>query len=101
MADAEPMQTDGPPPAPAPAAKQPLKGDRVTDGRDAPWVEKYRPKSLDDVAAHKEIIDTSACCCCCCWIAAAAAVVLACVRSCRLLLPHATFAAAACNTFAR
>ena len=26
---------------------------------DAPWVEKYRPKSLNDVAAHKEIIDTS------------------------------------------
>lgn len=26
---------------------------------DAPWVEKYRPKTLDDVAAHKEIIDTS------------------------------------------
>ena len=25
----------------------------------APWVEKYRPKSLDDVAAHGEIIDTS------------------------------------------
>lgn len=26
---------------------------------DAPWVEKYRPKTLDDVAAHSEIIDTS------------------------------------------
>lgn len=25
----------------------------------APWVEKYRPRSLDDVAAHREIIDTS------------------------------------------
>ena len=24
-----------------------------------PWVEKYRPKQLDDVAAHKSIIDTS------------------------------------------
>ena len=24
-----------------------------------PWVEKFRPKSLDDVAAHREIIDTS------------------------------------------
>mmetsp|Transcript_37445 Transcript_37445/g.105731 ORF Transcript_37445/g.105731 Transcript_37445/m.105731 type:complete len:339 (-) Transcript_37445:199-1215(-) len=23
-----------------------------------PWVEKYRPKTLDDVAAHKDIIDT-------------------------------------------
>ena len=26
---------------------------------DAPWVEKFRPKSLDEVAAHKEIIETS------------------------------------------
>ena len=25
----------------------------------APWVEKYRPKTLDDVAAHTDIIDTS------------------------------------------
>lgn len=25
----------------------------------APWVEKYRPDTLDDVAAHKEIISTS------------------------------------------
>ncbi len=36
-----------------------LKGDGTVDGRNAPWVEKYRPKTLDDVAAHKEIIDTS------------------------------------------
>ncbi|PNH12754.1 Replication factor C subunit 3 [Tetrabaena socialis] len=36
-----------------------LKTDGRVDGRNAPWVEKYRPKSLDDVAAHKEIIDTS------------------------------------------
>ena len=28
--------------------------------KDAPWVEKYRPRSLDDVAAHKDIVDTSA-----------------------------------------
>ncbi len=26
---------------------------------EAPWVEKFRPKTLDDVAAHKDIIDTS------------------------------------------
>lgn len=38
-----------------------LKGDPTVDGRDAPWVEKYRPKTLDDVAAHKEIIETSKC----------------------------------------
>eukprot|EP00959_Pyramimonas_sp_CCMP1952_P040822 853831-Pyramimonas_sp.AAC.1 len=25
----------------------------------SPWVEKYRPKTLADVAAHKDIIDTS------------------------------------------
>ncbi|KAF8073115.1 RFC3 [Scenedesmus sp. PABB004] len=53
----EPMQTD---PAPAPAAPSKARVDRLTEGRGAPWVEKYRPKSLDDVAAHKEIIDTSA-----------------------------------------
>jgi hypothetical protein len=28
--------------------------------KDAPWVEKFRPKTLDEVAAHKEIVDTSA-----------------------------------------
>ena len=33
----------------------------IVDGKeDAPWVEKYRPQTLDDVAAHKEIVDTSA-----------------------------------------
>lgn len=30
-----------------------------SDGKDTPWVEKYRPKSLDDVAAHRDIVDTS------------------------------------------
>lgn len=25
----------------------------------APWVEKYRPKTLADVAAHKDIVNTS------------------------------------------
>lgn len=29
--------------------------------KNAMWIEKYRPQSLDDVAAHKEIIDTSKC----------------------------------------
>ena len=32
---------------------------KVAAKQDAPWVEKFRPKSLDEVAAHKEIIDTS------------------------------------------
>ncbi|XP_010428824.1 PREDICTED: replication factor C subunit 5-like [Camelina sativa] len=27
-------------------------------GKATPWVEKYRPQSLDDVAAHRDIIDT-------------------------------------------
>ncbi|TKY74263.1 Replication factor C subunit 3 [Spatholobus suberectus] len=27
-------------------------------GRAIPWVEKYRPQSLDDVAAHRDIVDT-------------------------------------------
>lgn len=36
----------------------------LPNGKDAgpdskPWVEKFRPKSLNDVAAHREIIDTS------------------------------------------
>ncbi|KXZ52805.1 hypothetical protein GPECTOR_8g191 [Gonium pectorale] len=35
-----------------------LKTDGTVDKRDQPWVEKYRPQKLDDVAAHKEIIDT-------------------------------------------
>eukprot|EP00877_Chromochloris_zofingiensis_P001247 jgi/Chrzof1/11122/Cz05g24170.t1 len=39
-------------------SKPKAKLDRTIDGKDAPWVEKYRPKTLDDVAAHKEIIDT-------------------------------------------
>ena len=38
------------------------KAPMMVDGKeDAPWVEKYRPQTLDDVAAHKEIVDTSAC----------------------------------------
>ena len=29
------------------------------DGKATLWVEKYRPQSLDDVAAHRDIVDTS------------------------------------------
>jgi hypothetical protein len=50
----EPMQAD-----PAGPSTSIPKGDPLVEKKDAPWVEKYRPKTLDDVAAHKEIIDTS------------------------------------------
>eukprot|EP00878_Enallax_costatus_P026559 GHUV01028505.1.p1 GENE.GHUV01028505.1~~GHUV01028505.1.p1 ORF type:complete len:210 (+),score=54.50 GHUV01028505.1:200-829(+) len=53
---AEPMQADTGAAAASGSGKQ--KVDRLIEGRGAPWVEKYRPKTLDDVAAHKEIIDT-------------------------------------------
>jgi len=56
---ATPMDIDAaaPPPPPAGAAakgKAPLSA----PGRAAPWVEKYRPQSLADVAAHRDIVDT-------------------------------------------
>lgn len=41
---------------------KPNKGKNVVapgDGRSTLWVEKYRPQSLADVAAHRDIIDTS------------------------------------------
>lgn len=31
----------------------------LSDTRATPWVEKYRPQSLADVAAHRDIVDTS------------------------------------------
>ena len=37
-------------------AAEPALGSR--DPKNQPWIEKYRPKTLDDVAANKEIIDT-------------------------------------------
>eukprot|EP00775_Hariotina_reticulata_P011044 gene11044-11199_t len=55
---AEPMDTDLAASGSAGTSSKPHKVDRLIEGRDAPWVEKYRPKTLDDVAAHKEIIDT-------------------------------------------
>ena len=36
-----------------------------TAGRNLPWVEKYRPESLDALVSHTEIIDTSTCRCKC------------------------------------
>ncbi|MEW5299476.1 MAG: hypothetical protein WDW36_002491 [Sanguina aurantia] len=35
-----------------------LKTDPRVDGRNAMWVEKYRPQKLDNVAAHKETLET-------------------------------------------
>ena len=29
------------------------------ESKATPWVEKYRPQSLADVAAHRDIVDTS------------------------------------------
>lgn len=52
MAEAMQVDTAGP-------STSKRKGDPLVEKKDAPWVEKYRPKTLDDVAAHKEIIDTS------------------------------------------
>ncbi|XP_057973273.1 replication factor C subunit 3 [Malania oleifera] len=42
---------------------KPNKGKSVVaapppDGKATPWVEKYRPQSLADVAAHRDIVDT-------------------------------------------
>lgn len=31
---------------------------RTRDPKSQPWIEKYRPKTLDDVASNKDIIDT-------------------------------------------
>lgn len=30
-----------------------------TDSKTTPWVEKHRPQSLSDVAAHRDIVETS------------------------------------------
>ncbi|THU60839.1 hypothetical protein C4D60_Mb07t16970 [Musa balbisiana] len=44
----------------APASSRPNKGKiaLASDPKSVPWVEKYRPQSLADVAAHRDIIDT-------------------------------------------
>lgn len=60
MSDDESM-TDAPP------AKRLDKGKgKVANGQldnkddvNLPWVEKYRPKNLDDVVSHQDIISTS------------------------------------------
>jgi hypothetical protein len=52
---AAPMDIDAPP---AFKGKGPLPASAV---KSSPWVEKYRPQSLADVAAHRDIVDTSKC----------------------------------------
>jgi hypothetical protein len=59
--DAAP-QADGAPErdAAADAAAPGASGKAAAAGASTqPWIEKYRPRTLDDVAAHKDIIDTS------------------------------------------
>jgi hypothetical protein len=61
MAEASsPMEIDSAAPTPS-ALEKVNKGKSlvVSDGKSAPWVEKYRPQSLADVAAHRDIVDTS------------------------------------------
>lgn len=36
-----------------------VSGSNPPDTKATPWVEKYRPQSLADVAAHRDIVDTS------------------------------------------
>jgi replication factor C subunit 3/5 len=52
-----PMDIDAAAPPAGAAAKS--KAPLSATGRAAPWVEKYRPQSLADVAAHRDIVDTS------------------------------------------
>jgi replication factor C subunit 3/5 len=55
-----PMEIDSSaPPPPALAKVNKGKSPVVSGGKSAPWVEKYRPQSLADVAAHRDIVDTS------------------------------------------
>jgi len=61
MAEASAMEIDEPQPR-KPSAVQKGKGKSGPSAgqmlKGGPWVEKYRPTSLADVAAHKDIIDT-------------------------------------------
>lgn len=41
------------------SANQKAKSSPLDLDKNAMWTEKYRPKTLEDVAAHKEILSTS------------------------------------------
>lgn len=41
--------------------KDAIVGSSRNHSKATPWVEKYRPQSLSDVAAHRDIIETSMC----------------------------------------
>ncbi|XP_039126729.1 LOW QUALITY PROTEIN: replication factor C subunit 3-like [Dioscorea cayenensis subsp. rotundata] len=60
MADlASPMEIDPSFPKPTDSGVHKGKTAAISTGsKSAPWVEKYRPQSLADVAAHRDIIDT-------------------------------------------
>ncbi|KAJ4792774.1 Replication factor C subunit 3 [Rhynchospora pubera] len=53
-----PMEVDAAAPPPTALGKLNKGKAPVSDGKSAPWVEKYRPQSLADVAAHRDIVDT-------------------------------------------
>ncbi|KAE8796809.1 Replication factor C subunit 5 [Hordeum vulgare] len=53
---AAPMDIDGAAAPPAFKGKAPLSAAAAV--KSSPWVEKYRPQSLADVAAHRDIVDT-------------------------------------------
>eukprot|EP00899_Mesostigma_viride_P008422 jgi/Mesvir1/17581/Mv08816-RA.1 len=55
---AEPMDIDDKEARAKRAAKGKGVAVNLSNDDSTPWVEKYRPKSLSDVASHKEIIDT-------------------------------------------
>eukprot|EP00250_Pteridium_aquilinum_P007996 c17593_g2_i1 orf=47-445(+) len=52
------MEVDTPAMATKLTAAQKGKAKMAVPTKSVPWVEKYRPASLSDVAAHKDIIDT-------------------------------------------
>ena len=58
MTDAEAQATTIPAPQPATAVVPPTPAASRRDSSTLPWVEKYRPSTLDGVVAHEDILDT-------------------------------------------